>query len=416
MSGIKNINCPNCDHKFDVEDVLASKLEESIKEKYQARQNDAEKRLKDKLFELESREEEFKKKKKNENEIFQEKLKKALKEEKDEIKQKVREDFDQKLKAQKEEIEEKAKQLSQMRDKEIELERIKRKMEEQEKDMELKYEKKMRSVLVEKEEILAKRIQEEATMKLAEKDKQLADQNKLIEELKRKKDQGSMQLQGEVQELAIEEILRHNFPIDLINEVPKGIRGADTIQTVINSLRADCGKILYESKRTKTFSNDWLEKLRKDQREVGADIAVLITETMPKDMDTYGQKDGVWVCSFSEFVGLVHVLRHMIIKVYSIKSAQENIGDKKEVLYNYVSSEEFKQIVNGIVEGFSGMKTELDKEKRAMASIWKRREKQIEKVISNTINMHASIQGIAGNSISSLEILELGDSAEPLDE
>jgi len=335
MSGIKNINCPNCDHKFDVEDVLASKLEESIKEKYQERQKDAEKKLKDKIQAFEEKEAEFKKKKKRENEIFQDKLKKALKEEKEELKNKVREDFDQKI---------------------------------QEKEMELRFEKKMRSVLVEKEEILAKRIREEESLKLAEKDKQLADQNKLIEELKRKKDQGSMQLQGEVQELAIEEILRHNFPVDLINEVPKGIRGADTVHTVINTLRADCGKILYESKRTKSFSNDWLEKLREDQREVGADIAVLITQTMPKDMDSYGQRDGVWICSFSEFVGLVHVLRHMIIKVHSIKSAQENIGDKKEVLYNYVSSEEFKQIVNGIVEGFSGMKTELDREKRAMAT------------------------------------------------
>ncbi len=416
MSGIKNINCPSCDHKFDVEDVLASKLEESIKEKYQERQKDAEKRLKEKLSALDEREQEFKKKKENENEIFKEKLKKALKEEKEEIKHKVREDYDQKFQAQKEELEEKRKKLSEMRDKEIELEKIKRQLEEQGKDLELQYEKKMRTALVEKEEILSKRIQEEASMKLAEKDKMLADQNKLIEELKRKKDQGSMQLQGEVLELAIEEILRHNFPNDLINEVPKGIRGADTIHTVMNSLRVDCGKILYESKRTKSFSNEWLEKLREDQREVGADIAVLITQTMPKDMESYGQRDGVWICSFAEFTGLVHVLRHMIIKVHSIKSAQENIGDKKEVLYNYVSSEEFKQIVNGIVEGFSGMKTELDREKRAMAGIWKRREKQIEKVISNTINMHSSIQGIAGNAISSLEILELGDTSEPLDE
>ncbi len=416
MSGIKNINCPNCDHKFDVEDVLASKLEESIKEKYQERQQEAEKRMQDKIFALEEREKEFKKKKKRENEIFQDKLKKALKEEKEELKSKVREDFNQKLLAQKEEIEEKRKQLMEMRDKEIELEKIKQKLEEQGKDLELKFEKKMRMALLEKEEILSKRIRDEESLKLAEKDKLLADQSKLIEELKRKKDQGSMQLQGEVQELAIEEILRHNFPVDLIHEVPKGVRGADTIHTVINTLRADCGKIIYESKRTKSFSNDWLEKLREDQREVGADIAVLITQTMPKDMESYGQRDGVWICSFSEFVGLVHVLRHMIIKVQSIKAAQENVGDKKEVLYNYVSSEEFKQIVNGIVEGFSGMKSELDREKRAMASIWKRREKQIEKVISNTINMHSSIQGIAGNSIPSLEILELGDPAEPLEE
>ena len=409
MSSIKNIQCPSCDHEFDVEDVLAGKLEKTYKDKFKEMQQKLDRKIKEREEGLEKERAEFEDKKKKENEIFKDKLQQKLKEEKEELKSKVREEYAQKLKAQDEELEEKSKQLKDLREKEILIERMKTKMEEQEKVLELQFEKKMRLQLQEREELLSKRITEAQELKTLEMQKQLEDQSKLIEELKRKKDQGSMQMQGEVQELAIEDILRHSFPHDLIDEVPKGAKGADSIQTVINNLQQVCGKIIFESKRTKAFSNDWLEKLREDQRTIGADIAVLITQTMPKNMDSYGQVEGVWVCGYHEFLGLVHVLRHMILKVASIRSAQENVGDKKEVLYNYVSSEEFKQVVNGIVEGFAGMKTELEKEKRAMQSIWKRREKQIDKVITNTIHMHGAIQGIAGESIGNLEILELDD-------
>ena len=216
-----------------------------------------------------------------------------------------------------------------------------------------------------------------------------------------------MQLQGEIQELAIEEILRSNFPHDIVQEIPKGARGADTIQVVMDSHMDDCGKIIYESKRTKTFSNDWIAKLKKDQRSLQADIAVIVTEVLPKDMPRFGVKNGVYICTFQEFKSLVFVLRQILLKSKEVRASQENKTDKMEMLYHFLTSEEFKLQISGIVEGFQGMKEDIDREKRSMQSMWKRREKQLELVISNTVNMHASIKGIAGKAIPTITQLEL---------
>ena len=225
--------------------------------------------------------------------------------------------------------------------------------------------------------------------------------------MQRKAEQGSMQMQGEVQELALEDLLRNEYPFDIVEEVPKGISGADVIQTVFNSFQQVCGKIIYESKRTKAFSESWIEKLKEDQRNQQADIAIIITETLPKEIDKFSRKDGVWICSFNEAKALSFVLREMIIKTHSVKSSEENKGDKMSLLYNYLISDDFRHRVESIVDGFSGLKGDLDKEKRAMQKIWKEREKQIEKVTSNTIDMYASIKGIAGSAIGTVQALEL---------
>lgn len=252
-----------------------------------------------------------------------------------------------------------------------------------------------------------KRAEERMQMEKREFEKKLEDQKKLIEEMKRKAEQGSMQMQGEVQELLLEELLKHLFPFDTIDEVTKGQRGADVLQTVINANQQLCGKIVYESKRTKAFGGDWIEKLKEDQRQQQADLAVIVTETMPKELDRFGRIDGVWICSFNEVKSVAYVLREMLIKTNSMKLSQENKGDKMEMLYNYLSGNEFKQTVEAIVEGFTAMKEQLDYEKRAMNKIWKEREKQIEKVILNTSEMYGSIKGIAGNSIGNVKALEL---------
>jgi hypothetical protein len=225
--------------------------------------------------------------------------------------------------------------------------------------------------------------------------------------MKRKQEQGSMQLQGEVQELAIEEWLQAQFPLDSIEEIKKGARGGDCIQTVNTFSQQNCGKIYYESKRTKDFQGSWIEKFKADMREKGADIGVLVTEAMPSDMQRMGLRDGVWVCSYEEFKGLCGVLRESIIQVSSAIGSQVNKGDKMQLLYEYLTSNSFRMQVEAIVEGFSSMKSALESEKRAMQRIWKEREKQIEKVINNTIDMHASIRGIAGNAIQAVKALEL---------
>ena len=251
-------------------------------------------------------------------------------------------------------------------------------------------------------------------MKLKEKDTILQQQNKLIEELKQKSVQGSMQLQGEAQELAIEDYLRQTFVYDSIEEVKKGSLGADTIQVVKDNMQRECGKIVYESKRTKTFSKEWIPKLKADQRKSQADLAVLVTQVMPKDMERFGQRDGVWICNFEEFKGLTFVLREIIIRTAAAQAVQNNKGDKMELLYGFLTSQEFKLQISGIVDGFTLMKSDLDREKMAMRKIWKSREKQLEVIISNTIDMYASIKGIAGSAIPVIDRLEMEDS-EPLD-
>jgi hypothetical protein len=244
-------------------------------------------------------------------------------------------------------------------------------------------------------------------LRFKELQKQLEDQKKLTEEMKRKQEQGSMQLQGEVQELAIEEWLETKFPLDTIEEIKKGARGGDCIQIVNTRTLQNCGKIYYESKRTKDFQPSWIEKFKADMREKGADIGVLVTEAMPSDFERMGLKDGVWICTYEEFKGLSAVLRESIVKLNLAVASQEGKGDKMHMLYDFLTSNTFRMQVEAIVEGFSQMKSDLESEKRSMQRIWKQRDKQIEKVISNTIDMYGSIKGIAGSAIQSVKALEL---------
>jgi hypothetical protein len=225
--------------------------------------------------------------------------------------------------------------------------------------------------------------------------------------MKRKQEQGSMQLQGEVQELAIEEWLAAQFPLDTIDEIKKGARGGDCIHIVNTRSVQNCGTIYYESKRTKDFQPSWIEKFKADIRAKGANIGVLVTEVMPSDMDRMGLKDGIWICNYDEFKGLCAVLRQSIIQLSTAISTQDNKGEKMHMLYDFLTSNTFRMQIEAIVEGFTQMKTDLETEKRSFQRIWKQREKQIDKVTLNTIEMHASIKGIAGNAIQSVKALEL---------
>jgi hypothetical protein len=225
--------------------------------------------------------------------------------------------------------------------------------------------------------------------------------------MKRKSEQGSMQMQGEVQELALEEALTNLFPFDDIQPVPKGIKAADVIQNVRNEFQKVCGSIVYESKRTKAFSDSWIEKLKDDIIDTGANISVIVTESLQKDMTRFGMKEGVWICTFQEIQCVAFVLREMLLKEHFALSSIKNTGDKKELLYQYLTNDNFRQRVEGIVEGFNSIKIQIDQEKRAMQRIWKEREKQIDKVITNTIDMYSSIRGIAGSAIGTVKALEL---------
>jgi len=218
-----------------------------------------------------------------------------------------------------------------------------------------------------------------------------------------------MQLQGEVQELALEELLRVRFPFDEIGPVAKGVRGADCIQTVRNNFGQECGKIIYESKRTRDFSPDWIEKLKADMRSQGAMVAVIVTQAMPKDLDRFGEINGVWVCTFAEVKALSHVLRDGIIRVFNAARSQENKGDKMHMLYDYLTSTEFSEQWKAIREGFLSMKQSIQKERDVMERLWKAREKQLEKVLLNAAHVRGSIEGIAGKDAIDVKLLDDSD-------
>ena len=253
--------------------------------------------------------------------------------------------------------------------------------------------------------------EQQFAMRTKELEKQIEDQKKLVEEMRRKQEQGSMQLQGEVQELMLEELLQTTFPFDKIEEVGKGVRGADCIQVVRNQFGNESGKIIYESKRTKDFANDWIEKLKSDMRTLGADVAIIVTQTLPKDMDRFGEKDGVYICTFTEVRSVALLLRNALLKIAEAKKSQENKGDKMVMLYDYLTSSEFSEQWKAIREGFMSMKLSIQKERDMMEKLWKSREKQLEKVLLNAAHIKGSVEGIAGADAVNLSITSSDDDA-----
>lgn len=375
-----NIKCPSCGHEFELNESLRNEVENELRGKMQAWQK--------------KKEEDFEKQKAL---LVTEAVNKAAAENAAKLKQ----------------LEEdallKTKQLQELQKKELDLLRDKNALEEKQKNLEVEIEKRFLEKRKEIEDATIKREQELFDLKTKEYKLQMEQQQKLIEELKRKSEQGSMQLQGESQEKLLEDILKENFPFDTIEEVGKGVEGADCIQTIRNHTGKECGKIIYESKRTKTWSNNWIDKLKADMRGKGADVAILVTQVFPKDMDRFGEKDGVWVCSFAEAASVAHLLRSGIIKINEAVQSQENKGDKMQMLYNYLTGNEFRGQMEAIVEGFMSLRNGITKERVQMEKIWKEREKQLEKVLMSTSGMYGSVKGIAGASVSDIPLLDGGD-------
>ncbi|MDX2173363.1 MAG: DUF2130 domain-containing protein [Bacteroidota bacterium] len=386
------ITCPNCKHEFEATDALRDEVQKELN-------------LKAKEW-IQKREEDFKRK----EEDFNAKLNNALIVQKKMIEEqaikKAASEMEVQVKFLNNEITEKDKKLKESQEKELELLKKEKLIKEREESLKLDLEKQ----LLEREKEIFERAQkveaEKSQLKLRELEKKIADQNELVETMKRKAEQGSMQLQGEVQELALEELLRLTFPFDSIEEVAKGVKGADCVQIVRNNIANECGKIIYESKRTKAFTNEWIEKLKSDMRSQQADIAVIVTETLPKDMDSFGFKDGVWICKFSDVKPLSFLLRDSLIKINTAIASQENKTDKMQLLYNFLTGNEFKQSMEAIGEGYIALREGIIKEKIQMEKIWKEREKQLDKVLLNTSQFYGSIQGIAGSAVGDLKMLE----------
>lgn len=405
------IHCPECNAEINVSDALYHQLEDQIKKDYDKKSAKKEKEFQKQLQDIEAEKEEVKKQREKLNDLVAKEVQTKLKVEKTSLEKSMRKQFQEETYEQigelQKELQEKSSQVKELNKTKAEVEKLKREKDEMREQIALEKEQEFSAKIKDEKQKIRKQVDDENAMKIKELEKQLADQKELAEEMKRKAEQGSMQLQGEVQELAIEEWLKSSFPFDTIIEIKKGARGADCRHIVNSRAKENCGSIYYESKRTKDFGKGWIEKFKNDIREHGANIGIFVTDVMPQGMDRMGLREGVWVCTYEEFKGLCFVIREHIIALDLAVSSQENKGDKMVMLYDYLTSNEFKLQVEGIMEGYMQMQADLESEKRSITGHWKKREKQLKKVLNNTNFMYNSLRGIAGNAIQTIKVLEL---------
>ncbi len=410
MNESNTINCPNCGFSINVNDVLYHKMEEKIQFEYQKKINQNEQEYKVKLHEINEKEAQLKQEKENNDKRIEEIVNSKLKIETniltEQIKDKAYKDNEEVINKLQKELNDLSPIVQENNLIKAENEKIKRQNDEMRSKYELEKEKEITEVKIQEQERLAKQFEEKYHLKLQEKDKKIADITKLAEETKRKAEQGSMQLQGEIQELELEKLLKEKFVFDIIEEVKKGQRGADAIQYVRTEMGVDCGKIYYESKRTKNFDANWLTKLKNDNLNVKADILVLVTETMPNNEKTFIYRDNVWICSFWNVGILTQVLRYGLIQLQKERSINQNKGSKTELLYNYLTSNEFAGQFNAIIEGYTSLKKSYEDERRKMLQIWKEREKQFEKILDNANYLYGNLKGIAGGNVIYVQQLE----------
>lgn len=408
------IKCPKCGTSIPLSEALSHDIEERARQKYEGQLAEGRKQLEGLLRQ---KEQEYQSKLADEKRNFAQKeqeLEERLKKDRSAIEAKLKKQAEEAVGAEisdlKIQIEDNKRKLKEAQDNELVLRKRHRELEEKEKSLELELARRIDEECKKIEQSVFNRFQEEHKLKDAEKDKRLADALKQVEDLKRKMEQGSQQTQGEVLELELEELFKRDFPFDVIEAISKGVKGGDILQTVKTQTGRTCGKILWETKRAKNWSESWIQKLKDDQRDAKADLAVLVSETLPVGFHHFRQLNGVWVTDIPSAFSLALALRVVLVQVATAKEIESSKDDKKDLIYRYVTGPEFRNRVTAIIEGFRSMKDELDAEKRAVQRIWEKREKQIERIISNTAGMYGDLEGLAGNSLPTIKILELPSS------
>lgn len=427
MSDVK-IECPHCHKSFKLNETLAAPLVEETRRKFQQE-------FEEKEEELEERREAFTEDQKAATKVRKEveRERAALAEQKEQLDEQVAEQvqeqrtaiareeakkakqkYDEKLAERDEEkdelaeiIKEKDQKLAEARKQEVEFRRKQRELDDKMKAADVQVEKRVTEALGPERDKARKEAEEQQHLKMAEKDKVIEDQKRQLAEAQRKLEQGSQQMQGEIQELDLEQVLTAKFPHDTIEPVPKGQHGGDVLQRVHGPTGQLCGTILWESKRTKSWSDDWLPKLRGDQRAAKAEIAIIVSEALPKDVSTFDSIDGVLVVALSSVIPVAMVMRQQLIEVTNARLAGEGQQTKMELVYQYLTGPTFRQRVEAIVEAFSAMHNDLAKEKKAITKHWAKREKQIENVMNSTVGMWGDLQGIAGKTLQEIEGLDV---------
>jgi hypothetical protein len=409
----QKIHCPNCATEISIDDVLTRQLETQIKQELAQEAKLKQQELAQKEADLQKRLEALEAGRQNLAQIVTQKVAQKLEEQKSEIEKQARaqalEASGQELLNLRELLAQKDAKLDKLIKDQVELFKQKQQFEDDKKTFELEMLRKQDEIKDQLSQEIQAQTASKYQLQLAELNKKLQDAQKANQEMERKLTQGSQQTQGEVLELELEELLRREFPYDQINPVAKGVNGADITQEVYDKSGHNCGTIVWETKRTKNWTEGWISKLKDDQRHQKAEVAVIVSSVLPKDVKNFGLKDGVWIADFVAVVGLATALRAGLINVAALKAASVGKNEKMEILYRYLSGVEFKQKIEAIVESFTQMKTDLDKERRAFIKIWESREKQINRVIENTVGMYGDLEGLMGSSLPKIEMLELPD-------
>lgn len=384
QSDNKNIICPKCGESISIDDVLTNQIEAKFKKDFEEKERNIRT-----LIEKESQSKFLEK---------EEKFKKQLSE-------KLEKESELEKKYLKEQLEEKDLKLKESRKNELDLIKEKQKLKDEKDAFEIEKARQFAEERKKIEEEASKKATEAQQSKIDQMAKQISDATKANEELKRKLEQGSQQTQGEVQEIVLEELLKSEFIHDDIFPVPKGVNGADVIQTVKTKTGAECGKIIWESKKTKAWSEGWIQKLKDDQRAIKADLAVIVSSVLPVGEEGISFRDGVWICDIKLAISIAIILRQSLEAVSREKLMSVGKNIKMEILYSYLTGSEFRQRIETIVETFSAMKSSLDKEKIYFEKSWAEKEKQIQKVVKNTVGIYGDMSGIV--QLQKIDLLEL---------
>ena len=407
----QKIKCPKCGESISIDDVLAHQIGEKIRKEIEVEQKVKETEIAKKQKELEVQTIQLEEVKKNTQIEVNKKVAEKLATEKTALWKQAQIEAGKEKEAEKkmleEQLAEKDTKLREANEKELLLRKEKNKLDEEKRGFELEKQRQLDEERKKITEDANKKATEEQRYIIAQLQKQLADATKAKDDLSRKLEQGSQQTQGEVLELELEEILKVEFPHDEIVPVPKGVSGADVVQKVKDHSGRVCGQIAWESKKTKAWSDGWIQKLKDDQRVIKADLAVIASATLPEDVKGFVFRDGVWICDIKLIVALAAALRINLLNVSRERAMSVGKNEKMEVLYSYLTGVEFKQRVEAIVEAFTNMDMGLRKERLAYEKIWSEREKQIKKVITNTVGMYGDLSGyVALPQIKTLELPE----------
>ena len=416
------LNCPHCHESIDISSALYEQIEQQVHSRLEQRfvqqrtELDAERsQLSAAAIDLqtskadleEARAQHAEEREHNEERIHEavinrtNSMRKALEKE-------IQADHRTEITAMRTELEASSLKVFSLHKVQAENERLKRIHLELEAKLEARFEKRHSEQMTEERLRIRKAEEQRAKLAVTEKEEVIRQLNTQLQDAQRRAQQGSMQLQGEAQEIMIESWLTSAFSEDTIEGINKGARGADTLQTV-HSERVKVGSIYYESKRTKSFSERWLAKFRQDMQARGVDFGVLVTQTMPKNMPRMGLRDGIWICSFDEFKGLAVALRECLLLLVRSRTAAASCADRHEMLFKYVSGNEFRLLVENLVDGFLTMRSDLETEKRSIQAAWKRRETQLDRALLNTTHLHATIRGIGGTAVAPVAQLELSE-------